>query len=154
MNSNWSYSPETPSSGQFYDFFTPVTLKFDRWPWKTIGYLLFATSSFVHHFVYIGEFNLVLQSRMPNWGQNWQLFLALCWVLTCDLDLWPLTLTFCIDITFFIGNNAWNFNDDTMTRTLWRRCDRQTDRRTDGRTDWSVLRAAWLQLKSVFQSKI
>ena len=26
------------------------------------------------------------------------------WILTCDLDLWPLTLTFCMDITSVIGN--------------------------------------------------
>ena len=69
----------------------------------------------------------------------------------CDLDLWPLTLTFCIDITFLNGNNSWKFHDDTMRGTLWKRCDRQTDRqtdrRTDGRTDWSVCRAAWSQLK-------
>ena len=29
--------------------FSRVTLKFDRWPWKTIGHLFCATSSFVHH---------------------------------------------------------------------------------------------------------
>ena len=33
----------------------------------------------------------------------------------CDLDLWPLTLTFCMDITFVNGNNSWKFHDDTMT---------------------------------------
>ena len=39
-----------------YDiFFSRVTLKFDRWHWKTIGHLFYATSSFVHHFVAIGE---------------------------------------------------------------------------------------------------
>ena len=53
VNSNWSYSPETPKLG--YDLF--------------------------------------------------------------DLDLWPLTLTFCMDITFVIGNNVWKFHDDTMMGT-------------------------------------
>ena len=43
-------------------FFSRVTLKFDRWPWKTIGHLFYATSSFVHHLVAIGEFKLELQS--------------------------------------------------------------------------------------------
>ena len=36
------------------------TLKFDGWPWKTMGHLFYATSSFVHHFVAIGEFKLEL----------------------------------------------------------------------------------------------
>ena len=36
----------------------------------------------------------------------------------CDLDLWLLTLSFCIDITIVIGNNSWKFHDDTMTGTL------------------------------------
>ena len=69
----------------------------------------------------------------------------------CDLDLWPLTLTFCMDITFDHGNNSWKFHDDTMMGTWWKRCDRQTDgrtdRRTDRRTDWTSYIAAWSQLK-------
>ena len=45
------------------DFFSRVTLKFDRWPSKTIGYLFYATLSFLHHFLAIGEWKLELQSR-------------------------------------------------------------------------------------------
>ena len=37
-------------------------LKFDEWPWKTIGHLFYATSSFMHHFIANGEFKLELQS--------------------------------------------------------------------------------------------
>ena len=44
------------------DFLSRVNLKFDRWPSKTIGRLFLATSSFVQHFVAIGEFKLQLQS--------------------------------------------------------------------------------------------
>ena len=44
------------------DFFSRVTLKFDGWPSKTIGHLFYAASSFVQHFVAIGEFKLELQS--------------------------------------------------------------------------------------------
>ena len=33
----------------------------------------------------------------------------------CDLDLWPLTLTFCMDLT--LGDNPWKFHDDTMMGT-------------------------------------
>ena len=39
-----------------------VTMKLDGWHWKTTGHLFYATSSFVHHFVAIGEFKLELQS--------------------------------------------------------------------------------------------
>ena len=39
----------------------------------------------------------------------------------CDLDLWPLTLTFCMDITSYHGNNSWKFQDDTMMGTWWTR---------------------------------
>ena len=37
------------------DFLSRVTLKFDGWHWKTVGHLFYATSSFVHNFVAIGE---------------------------------------------------------------------------------------------------
>ena len=40
---------------QIVDFSARVTLKFDRWPRKTIGHFLYTTSSFVHHFKSIGE---------------------------------------------------------------------------------------------------
>ena len=35
----------------------------------------------------------------------------------CDFELWPLTLTFCVDLTYVIGNNSCKFHDDTMKRT-------------------------------------
>ena len=35
-----------------------MTLKFDGWPSKTIGHLFYATSSYVQHFIAIGEFKL------------------------------------------------------------------------------------------------
>ena len=34
----------------------------------------------------------------------------------CDLDLWPLNLTFCMDITSIIGNHSWKFHDDMMNK--------------------------------------
>ena len=43
-------------------FLSCVTLKFYRWPWKTIGHLFYAVSSFVYHFIAIVEFKLELQS--------------------------------------------------------------------------------------------
>ena len=67
--------------------FRAVTLKFDRWPWKTIGHLFNAASSFVHHFVSIGEFKLELQSRNALSGSNSRIFRAVWpWNLTDDLE--------------------------------------------------------------------
>ena len=142
------------------NFLSWVTLIFDGWPWKTIGHLFYATSSFVHHFIANGEFKLELQSGNAQFGSKTTIFLAVWpWNLTddlvkyqgtstkqhqalciisspyvnsnwsyspetakldydfCDLDLWPMTLTFCMDITSVIGNNSWNFHDDTMMET-------------------------------------
>ena len=143
MNSNWSYSPETPNLGQIWkflepcdleiwrmtlknyrapllcyfklyasfrshwwiqagvtvrkrpiwvkidDFFSRVTLTFDVWPWKTIGHLFYATSSFVHHFVAIGDFKLELQSGNAQFGSNSTIFRA----------VWPCNLTYDLDKT-------------------------------------------------------
>ena len=50
------------------DFYVPVTLKFNGWPWKTIGHLFYAASSFVHHFIAIIEFQLELQSGNMQFG--------------------------------------------------------------------------------------
>ena len=55
---------------KFDDFESRVTLKFDGWPWKTIGHLYYATSGSMHHFVAIGEFKLELQSGNAQFGLN------------------------------------------------------------------------------------
>ena len=148
VNSNWSYSPETPNSGQnrhflsrvtvkfagwpwknktkqtknpwranllcyfklcasfrsnwwiktgvtvrkrpiwvkIGDFFVRVTLKFDGWPWETIGHLFHATSSFMHHFVAICSCKVMVRKR-PNSGQNRRFFCPVRpWNLTDDLE--------------------------------------------------------------------
>ena len=66
----------------------------------------------------------------------------------CDLDLWHLTLTFCMDITSVIGNHSCKFHDDTMRGTLRQKVS-QTDGQTDKQTEITVLRAAWSQLKTM-----
>ena len=68
------------------NFSARVTVKFDGWPCKTIGHLFYATSSFVHLFVPIGEFKLKLQSGNAQPGSNWMIFRAVRpWNLTDDL---------------------------------------------------------------------
>ena len=140
MNSNLSYSPETPNLGQIRrflepcdlaiwrmtlknnraplqcyfklcasfrshrwfqtgytvrkrqiwvkidDFYSCVTLQFDVWPWKTTGHLFYATSSFMHHFVAIGEFKLDTQSGNGQFGSKSVI------ILVCDLEIWRMTL--------------------------------------------------------------
>ena len=69
------------------DVLSCVTLKFDGWPWKTIGHLSFAVSSFVQHFIAIGEFKLELLSGNAQFGSNSTIFRALWpWNLTCGLE--------------------------------------------------------------------
>ena len=53
-----------------------VTLKFDGWPWKTIGHLFYATSIFVHHLVAIDELKLELQPGNAQSGSNSTIFLS------------------------------------------------------------------------------
>ena len=83
----WVRVRKRPIWVKFDDFYSRVTLKFDRWPWKTTGHLFNATSSFVHHFVAIGEFKLELQSRNAQSGSNSTIFKAVWpWNLTDDLE--------------------------------------------------------------------
>ena len=68
-------------------FLPRVTLKFDGWPWKTIGHFCYAASSFMHHFIVIIEFKLELQSRNIQFGSKSTIFLAgWPWNLTDDLE--------------------------------------------------------------------
>ena len=69
------------------DFLSRVTLKFDGWPCKTKGHLLYATSSFVYHFIPSGEFKFELQSGNAQFGSNSTIFRALRpWNLMDDLE--------------------------------------------------------------------
>ena len=63
-----------------------MTLKFEGWPSKTIGHLFYATSSFVPHFVAIGEFKLEFQSGNAQSGSKSPIFFTVWpWNLTDDL---------------------------------------------------------------------
>ena len=69
------------------DFLPRVTLKFNRWPWKTIGHLFYATSRFLHHFIAISQFKLELQFGNIKLGSK----SAIVFV-PCDLEIWQMTL--------------------------------------------------------------
>ena len=99
------------------DFVSRLTLKFNRWYWKTIGHLSLATSSLVCHFIAICDFNL------SNGPETATLAFDLC-----DLDLWPLTLTSPLSLVItpeiFMMIRWWEYDEKGVT-----------DGRTDGRTD-------------------
>ena len=69
------------------NFLSCVTLKFDVWPWKTVGHLFYSTSSFVHHFKAMDEVKLKLQSGNAQFGSKSAIFCPVWpWNLTDDLQ--------------------------------------------------------------------
>ena len=75
------------------DLLSCVTLKFDRWVWKTIGNLFYVASTFMHHFIAIGEFKLKLQSGNAQFGSKSTTFLAVwpwIWRMTFKNNRAPL----------------------------------------------------------------
>ena len=51
-----------------------VTLTFYGWPRKTIGYLFYTYSSFMHHCIAFSEFRFDLQPGNVQIGSNWKIF--------------------------------------------------------------------------------
>ena len=79
----WEHSQKGVTDRQT-DGRTENTIHIAAWSQlKTIGHLFYTTSSFVHHFVAIGEFKLELQSGNAQFGSNSTIFRA----------VWPLNLT-------------------------------------------------------------
>ena len=73
------------------NFLSAVTLKFDRWLWKTIGHFSYAASSFVYHFIAIGEFKLELQSGSTRFGSKSMIF-------SCDQAAYRTLLSVCLSV--------------------------------------------------------
>ena len=55
---------------KIFDTLYRVTLKFYRWPWKTIRHLFNAFPSSVHHFITISEIKLELHSGNSQFGSK------------------------------------------------------------------------------------
>ena len=116
------------------DFLCRMTLKFDEWPWKTIGHLFYATSSFMHHFVAICEFKLELQSGNAQFGSKSTIFSR----VTLKFDLWPWPFAWTSLLSLVI----------TLQNFVAIQCQEHSEKGvTDGQTERGVLRAAWSQLK-------
>ena len=93
-------------------------MKFDVWPWKTIEHLFYATSSFLHHFIPIGEFKLKLQSGNAQFGSKSTIFLAV-WPcnLTDDLAKQQGTSSILLQalcsISYPLVNSNWSYSPET-----------------------------------------
>ena len=143
MNSNWSYSPETPNLGQIRQFLElcdleiwRMTLKNNRAPLLS-NIKLYAS---FHHHMWI-QTGVTVRKR---WS----------WVVTlCDLDLfdlWP-------DDLFTAWTLLWSLvitPDNFMMIRWWEHSqkgvtDRRTDGQTDGQTENTICRAAWSQLQTI-----
>ena len=94
-----------------------MTLKNKRAP--LLYYFKLCASFHRHWWIQTG----VTVRKRPNWDK-------ICFDL-CDLDLWPLTMTFCVDIILVNGNNSWNFHDDPDDRNVVKKVS-QKDGQTDG----------------------
>ena len=101
------------------DFLSLVTLKFDGWPWKTIGHLFYTTSSFVHHFKSIGELKLKLQSRNAKFVSKSALFCPVWpWNLMDDLGKQYGTSSILHQALCIISNPSVNSNWSYSPETL------------------------------------
>ena len=82
----WVTVRKHPIQVKIGKFLSCVTLKFDRWPWKTIGHLFYAALSFVHHFIAISNLKLGLQSGNAKFGSKSMIFCPVWpWNFTDDL---------------------------------------------------------------------
>ena len=142
MNSNWSYSPETPNLGQIRRFLEPcdleiwrMTLKNNRAPLLSIIKLY---ASF-HHHMWI-QTGVTVRKRL-----SWVVTSV---TLTYDLWPWPFAWTSLLSLVITPENFMmiwwWEHSQKGVTD---RQTDGRTDGQTDGRTDWTIHRAAWSQLK-------
>ena len=155
MNSNWSYSPETPNLGQIRRFLEPCDLEIWRMTLKN------NRAPLLCHFKFCAPFRShwwfqtgVTVRKRPILVKFDDLFSRVPWILRITLknnrapllsyiklyasfhrNMWiqtgvtvrkringvmtsvTLTLTFCMDITFVIGNNSSKFHDDMMMGT-------------------------------------
>ena len=138
MNSNWSYSPETPNLGQLRWFLEPcdleiwwMTLKNNRAPLLS-NIKLYAS---FHHHMWI-QTGVTVRKRL-----SWVVTSV---TLTFDLWPWPFPWTLGRSLVItpenFMMIRWWEHSQKGVT-------DRRTDGRTDGHTENTIYRAAWSQLK-------
>ena len=136
MNSNWSYSPETPNLGQIRRFLEPCDLEI--W-WMTLKN---------NRAPLLCCFQLCAWFHCHMWIQTGvRVRKRLSWVLTSvtlTFDLWPWPFAWTSLLTMVITPE--NF----MMIRWWEHGEKGvTDRQTDGRTDIPTRATLWGQLVSV-----
>ena len=134
MNSNWSYSPETPNLGQIQQFLEPCDLEIWRMTFKNNRAPLLSIiklyASF-HHHIWI-QTGVTVRKRL-----SWMLTSV---TLTFDLWPWPFAWTSLLSLVITPEN--------FMMIRWWEHSQKGvTDRQTDRRTEKTIHRAAWSQLK-------
>ena len=140
MNSNWSYSPETPNPGQIRRFLEPGDLEIWRMTLKNNRAPLLSNikiyASFHHHMPI--QTGVTVRKRL-----SWVVTSV---TLTFDLWPWPFAWTLLLSLVItpenFMMIRWWEHSQKGVT-------DRRTDGRTDGRTENTICRAAWSQLKTI-----
>ena len=142
MNSNWSYSPETPNLGQIRQFLESCDLEIWRMTLKNNRAPLlccFQLCAWFHCHMWI-QTGVRVRKRL-----SWMLTSV---TLTFDLWPWPFAwtslLTMVITPENFMMIDWWEHGEKGVTD---RRTDRRTDGQTDRRTENTICRAAWSQLK-------
>ena len=146
VNSNWSYSPETPNLGQIRRFVEScdfaiwrMTLKNNRAPLSCYFKLCAVFRS--HWWNQTG----VTVRKRPIWVKFDDFFTSV--TLAFDLWLWLFAWTSLLSLVItpenFVMIRWWEHSHKGVTGG-------QTDRRTD----WTIHRAAWSQLKKLFTNNI
>ena len=145
MNSNKSYSPETPNLGQIRRFLEPCDLEIWRMTLKNNRAPLLSNiklyASFHHHMRI--QTGVTVRKRL-----SWVVTSV---TLTFDLWPWPFAWTLLLSLVItpenFMMIRWWEHS-----QKVWQ-TDGQTDKRTDGQTDRrtenTICRAAWSQLKTI-----
>ena len=139
MNSNWSYSPETPNLGQIRRFLELCDLEIWRMTLKNNRAPLLSNiklcASF-HHHMWI-QTGVTVRKRL-----SWVVTSV---TLTFDLWPWPFARTLRSSLVITPENYTmirwWEHSQKGVT-------DRQTDGQMDRQTENTICRAAWSQLEN------
>ena len=125
-------------------FSSRVTLKFDGWPWKTIGHPLFIASSFMHDFIAISEFKLKLQSGNAQFGSKSAILFV-----PYDFEIWRMTLKnnrvpllcYFFKLCASLRSHLWIQTGVTVRRrTIWVKIDDFLSRVTFKFDGWKIIR--------------
>ena len=142
MNSNWSYSPETPNLGQSPQFLEPcdleiwwMTLKNNRAP--LLSNIKLYASFHQHMWIQTG---VTVRKRL-SWVMTF---------VTLTFDLWPWPFAWTLRRSLVITPESFMMIDDgNIVKKVWR-----TDGQTDRRTENTICRAACSQLKTAYHSEL